>query len=84
LSQAGGHGEQAAAAERTLAGLHAMADLPLDHRRAQCSLGGIIGGFDALDFQEGPERFLIEVLVRDHIAKISPSLLTSWRSPLTR
>jgi hypothetical protein len=58
LSQAGGYGEQAAAAERTLAGLHAMADLPLDHRRAQCSLGGIIGGFYALDFPEGSERFL--------------------------
>jgi hypothetical protein len=57
LSQACGHGEQAAAAERTLAGLHAMADLPLDHRRAQCSLGGIIGGFAALDFQEGAHRF---------------------------
>jgi hypothetical protein len=60
LSQAGGYGEQAAAAKRTLAGagLDAMADLPLDHRRAQRSLGSIIGGFDALNFQEGAHNFV--------------------------
>jgi hypothetical protein len=58
LSQAGGYGEQAAAAERTLAGLDAMSDLPLDHRRAQRSLGSIIGGFDALNFQKGAHNFV--------------------------
>jgi hypothetical protein len=29
-----------------------MADLALDHGLAQRTLGGVVGGFDALDFQE--------------------------------
>jgi len=43
--------EQAAQAERTLAGLVAMADLSLNHRLAQDTLGGIVRGFDTLDFK---------------------------------
>ena len=37
LPEGGGDGEQAAAADRTLAGLDAMADLALNHRMAQCT-----------------------------------------------
>ncbi len=32
-----------------------MADLALNHRLAQGTLGGVVGGFAALDFQESPE-----------------------------
>ena len=32
-----------------------MADLALNHRLAQGTLGGVVRGFDALDFQESPE-----------------------------
>ena len=35
-------------------GLVAMADLALNHRLAQGTLGGIVRGFDTLDFKEGP------------------------------
>ena len=55
LSQRGGDGKQAAAADGALAGLDAMADLALNHRLAQGTLGGVVRGFDALDFQESPE-----------------------------
>jgi hypothetical protein len=36
-----------------------MADLPVDHRLAQRSLSGVIGGFDALDLQMPPEGILL-------------------------
>ena len=60
MPQAGGCREQSAAADRTLGGLDAMADLALNHRMAQgsyscgedCVYGSIVGGFDALDLQE--------------------------------
>ena len=55
LPQGSGDREQATAADRTLAGLDAMADLALNHRLAQGPLGDIVGGFDAFDFQESPE-----------------------------
>jgi len=55
LSERGGDREQAAAADRTLAGLDAMADLALNHRLAQGALSGVIGGLDPLDVQEGPD-----------------------------
>jgi hypothetical protein len=47
LSQRGGDGEQSAAADGALAGLDAMADPALNHRLAQGTLGGVVGGFDA-------------------------------------
>lgn len=50
LSQRGGDGEQSAAADGALAGLDAMADLALNNRLAQGTLGGVVGGFDAFDF----------------------------------
>jgi len=36
-------------------GLVAMADLALNHRLAQGTLGGIVRGFDIFDLKEGPE-----------------------------
>ena len=65
LKLAGGDGEQAAEAYRTLAGLDAMAvarpipDFALNHRLTPCSLGGVVRGFDALDLKKGPKRFLL-------------------------
>ena len=56
LPEAGGDGEQAAAADRTLCGLDPMADLALNHRLAQGTLCGVVGGLDSLDVQEGPQR----------------------------
>jgi hypothetical protein len=50
LSQRGGDGEQSAAADGALAGLDAMADLALNNRLAQGTLGGVVGWFDAFDF----------------------------------
>jgi len=55
LSQRGGDGEQSAPAGGALVGLGAMADLPLNHRLAQGTLGGVVGGFDTFDRQERPE-----------------------------
>jgi hypothetical protein len=55
LSEAGGDVEQSAAADRTLAGLDAMADFALNHRLPQGRLGGDFGGLDSLDLQEGPK-----------------------------
>jgi hypothetical protein len=43
--------EEAAEADRTLAGLVEMADLVLNHRLAQGTLGGIVRGFDTLDLK---------------------------------
>jgi hypothetical protein len=37
--------------------LDAMADLALNHRLAQGTLGGVIGGLHSLDLQECPEAF---------------------------
>jgi len=33
-----------------------MADLALNHRLAQGMFGGVVGGLDSLDIQEGPQR----------------------------
>ena len=55
LPEGGGDREQAAAADSTLAGLDAMADLALNHRMAQGTLGSVIGGFYPLNLQESPE-----------------------------
>ena len=49
LPQAGGNGEQPAAADPTLAGLDAMTDLALDDGRPQGSLGSVVGGLDSLN-----------------------------------
>ena len=56
LSERGGDREQAAAADRTLAGLDAMADLALNHRLAQGTLGSVVGGLDSTGLQKGPQR----------------------------
>jgi hypothetical protein len=55
LPQSGGDREQAAAADRILGGLDAMTDLALNHRLAQGTLGGVVGGLDPLDLQESPQ-----------------------------
>jgi len=55
LPQGGGDREQAAAADHTLAGLDAVTDLALNHRLAQGTFCGVIGGLDRLDIQEGPQ-----------------------------
>jgi hypothetical protein len=55
LPEGGRDGEQAAAADRSLAGLDAMADLALNHRLAQGTLGGIVGRLDSRGLQEGPK-----------------------------
>ncbi len=44
LPQGGVDREQAAEADRAMAGLGAMADLALNHRLAQGSIGSIVGG----------------------------------------
>ena len=36
-----------------------MDGLAVVHRLPQRSLSGVVGGFDALDFKEGPEGFLV-------------------------
>ena len=59
LPQGGDDREQTAATQGTFGGLDAMADLAVDHRLPQRTLSGIIGGRDALDFQESPEGFLL-------------------------
>jgi hypothetical protein len=55
LSQRGGDGEQSAAADGALAGLDAMADLALNHRLAQGTFCGVVGGLDSRDLQKGPK-----------------------------
>ena len=63
LPEGGGDGEQSAAADRTLAGLDAMADLALNHRLVQgtysygedCVNGGVVGGLDSLDLEKDPQ-----------------------------
>ena len=75
LSEAGGDSEQSAAADRTLAGLDAMADFSLNHRLPHGTLGGVVGGLDSLDLQEGPKgiRHLEDLLTGAH--RLGP-----WRS----
>ena len=61
LPPASGDREQSAAADRTRAGLDVLAvarqipDLALNHRLAQGRLGGVVGGFDALELEASPE-----------------------------
>jgi len=55
LSQCGGDGEQSAAADGALAGLDTMANLALNHRLAQGTFCGVIGGLDSTDLQKGPK-----------------------------
>ena len=55
LPEGGGDGEQAAAADCPLAGLDAMADLALNHRLAQGTLSGVVGGLDSTGLQKGPK-----------------------------
>ena len=63
LREAGGDREQSDAEDRTLGRLKAMADLALNHRMAQGSLCSIVGGFDALYLEEGPQAIsLLEQL----------------------
>ena len=57
LPEAGGHSEQPATADRTLAGLDALAvawqtsDLALNHGLAQSTLGCAVGGLDTWMFR---------------------------------
>ena len=89
LSEAGGDGEQSAAADRTLAGLDAMADFSLNHRLAQGTFCSIVGGLDSTDLQEGPKgiRHLEDLLTGAH--RLGPwrsfaSLDTQLHHPLQR
>ena len=89
LSEAGGDGEQSAAADRTLAGLDAMADFSLNHRLAQGTFCSIVGGLDSTGLQEGPKgiRHLEDLLTGAH--RLGPwrsfaSLDTQLHHPLQR
>jgi hypothetical protein len=61
LPEAGGDGEQPAAADRSLARLDAPAvawqtsDPALNHRLTQGTLGSVVGWLDSLRLQEGPQ-----------------------------
>lgn len=55
----GGDREPMAASEGLFGGWNVTADLVLNHRQPQCSPGVIVRGFDALDFKDSPERFLL-------------------------
>lgn len=79
LPQGGGDREQSAVADGTVCGLDAKADFALDDRLAQCSFGGIVGGFDAGVIQKSPQGFfaLHELLAGAHG-------LGPWRSLLSR
>ena len=57
VTQAGRDREQAAAADGGARRLDAMTDLALNDRLSQRSFSGVIGGFDAVDFQERPKGF---------------------------
>jgi hypothetical protein len=57
LPQGGRDREQATAADGTPRRLDAMTDLELNHRLSQRSLSGVVGGFDAVDFQDCPKGF---------------------------
>ncbi len=59
LPERGVDREQTAAAQCSLGGLDAMADLAVDHRLPKRSLSGVVGGFDALDLQESSEGLLV-------------------------
>lgn len=47
-----------------------MSDLALNHRLAQGTFCGVVGGFDSLDFHEGPQPtcHLLELLAGAHCA----------------
>ena len=57
LSQGGRDREQATAADGTARRLDAMTDFVLNDRLSQRSFNGVIGGFEAVDFQERPKGF---------------------------
>ena len=70
LPKGGGDREQAAPADRTLAGLDSLTDLALNHRLAQGTLCGVVGGLDATGLQESPQptSHLLELLAGAHCA----------------
>jgi hypothetical protein len=76
LSQRGGDREKAAAADGTRGQLDSVTDLALNHRLAQGTLSGVVGGLDSLDRQEGPQPIghLQELLARAHLAGSRRSL----------
>ena len=89
LSEAGGDGEQSAAADGTVAGLDAMADFSLNHRLAQGTFCSIVGGLGSLDLLEGPKgiRYLEDLLTGAH--RLGPrrslaTLVTQLHHPLQR
>jgi len=53
LPEGGRDGEQSAAADCSLAGLHAMTDLACNHRLPQGTLSGVVGGLDSTGLQKG-------------------------------
>ena len=55
LPEGCGDREQATPADRTLAGLASLTDLALNHRLAQGTLCGVVGGLDSLILQESPQ-----------------------------
>lgn len=59
LPEGGDNREQTTATEGPFGRLDPMADLAVDHRLAQRSLSGVVGGFDALELQKRPEGFLV-------------------------
>ena len=89
LPEGGGDREQAAAADGAVGRLDAMADFALNHRLAQGSLGGVVGGLDPLNLQEGPEAIghLQQLLAGAH--RLGPrralaSLVAQLHHPLQR
>ena len=55
LPEGSGDLQQAAPEDRTLAGLDAVTDLALNHRLAQGTFCGVVGGLDASGLQESPQ-----------------------------
>ena len=89
LPQVAGHGEQAAAADRSTGRMDAIADLALNHRCSQGWLGGVVGGLDPLNLQKGRQAIghLQQLLVGVH--RLGPrrslaSLVAQIHHPLQR
>ena len=70
LPEGSGDREQAAPADRTLAGLDSLTDLALNHRLAQGTFCCVVGGLYSLVLQEGPQPIchLLELLAGAHCA----------------